>query len=281
MELDHSSVQTLTIEGKKTLSCSLHKQLTFFIFFDGEGELSDMSYILPFRSGQAAIVRDCEQIILSNSSAMPIKVGYMPVNPETYFPDLQYRRLISVLSDQDNVLTILPFREEDFADIEHYYSLIHHEQFSSRLYAGRTTSILLSLLSGYIARSLALSQEKELNVRDNPAQRMRAEIDAHYDRPLSLEYFSSQFGLSVPYLSKIFHEANQVSFSAYLSQVRIRQACTLLEDSNELITDVAMDVGFTNPSYFCTAFRKITGESPNQYRKNHRRRQTFNDPARK
>ncbi|MBO4358516.1 MAG: helix-turn-helix domain-containing protein, partial [Erysipelotrichaceae bacterium] len=51
----------------------------------------------------------------------------------------------------------------------------------------------------------------------------------------------------------------------------------LLVDTSDLITDVAYEVGYNNSTHFCTTFRKLTGMSPNSFRKARKRKYGRND----
>ncbi len=48
--------------------------------------------------------------------------------------------------------------------------------------------------------------------------------------------------------------------------LRIAEARRLLRTSAARIADVGAAVGYQNPQYFCTLFRRVTGSSPAEYR---------------
>ncbi len=56
----------------------------------------------------------------------------------------------------------------------------------------------------------------------------------------------------------------------YLIRLRIRQACKLLQRSDQSITEIAMAVGFSDSNYFSRQFRMLTGSSPREYRNRQR-----------
>jgi AraC-like DNA-binding protein len=53
----------------------------------------------------------------------------------------------------------------------------------------------------------------------------------------------------------------------YINSYRIRQAAALLQQSDRKISDIAMDAGFDNVSYFIKVFRKAMKCSPSEFRK--------------
>ena len=54
---------------------------------------------------------------------------------------------------------------------------------------------------------------------------------------------------------------------AYLNRYRVRQAKALLEAGDKSITQVAMEVGFSDSHYFARVFRREVGVSPSSYQR--------------
>lgn len=77
-------------------------------------------------------------------------------------------------------------------------------------------------------------------------------------------------GLSTFYLSKLFKRYMNMSFPAYLSNIRVQAAAKLLMDKSISITDCAFLAGFQSTTAFNKAFHEITGYSPRDYRKLYR-----------
>lgn len=72
--------------------------------------------------------------------------------------------------------------------------------------------------------------------------------------------------MSTSYFSRFFNSAVGMGFTEYLTFVRITEAERLIVSTDMSIADVASRVGFSNPSYFITQFRKQFKFSPKQYR---------------
>ena len=62
----------------------------------------------------------------------------------------------------------------------------------------------------------------------------------------------------------------QISFNEYVTRLRIEHAKQLLEESGSSIESIAREIGYTNPKYFFKVFKKMVGETPQEYRKNRR-----------
>lgn len=72
-------------------------------------------------------------------------------------------------------------------------------------------------------------------------------------------------GTSVRTLQRGFEESG-LTYSDLVQQVRFEAAAELLEDPGTKIIDIALEVGFEDPSHFARAFRKISGVTPREYR---------------
>lgn len=81
---------------------------------------------------------------------------------------------------------------------------------------------------------------------------------------------AEKIGISTFYFSKIFKSYMNMSFPAYLSSVRVRNATKLLSDANLSITECAFMSGFQSTTAFNKAFHELTGHSPREYRKLYR-----------
>jgi AraC family transcriptional regulator of arabinose operon len=84
--------------------------------------------------------------------------------------------------------------------------------------------------------------------------------------PITLESLADIAGLSVSRFSHLFHEQVGTTPQQYLELHRMRQARQLLELTARSVKEVAQAVGYASPFYFCTRFRRHTGQSPRAFR---------------
>jgi two-component system response regulator YesN len=92
-------------------------------------------------------------------------------------------------------------------------------------------------------------------------------IRENHKNNISLEDVSQHIYISPYYLSHLFKEELGITFVEYLTKVRIEEAKKLLKNSSMSIVAIASEVGYEDASYFSKVFKKMTGLSPNQYRK--------------
>ncbi len=75
----------------------------------------------------------------------------------------------------------------------------------------------------------------------------------------------SSFG---KYISRYFKEHFILPFRKYITHLRLEHAKQLLQDTDTPVTEIAMQSGYQNVSYFIRSFKKTYGVSPLKYRKN-------------
>ncbi len=93
-------------------------------------------------------------------------------------------------------------------------------------------------------------------------------IETHYYKEeLSLQDLAQSIQISPTYLSRLLKSEIGVSFIEYLTYVRVQKAMQLMSDPTVKIYEVAERVGYSNQHYFSTAFKKVVGLSPVEYRK--------------
>jgi AraC family transcriptional regulator, arabinose operon regulatory protein len=91
-------------------------------------------------------------------------------------------------------------------------------------------------------------------------------IGAHLGGRLTLEGIAQAAHVSAPHLSRIFRGRMGRSVMSYVEQQRMTRACQLLEMTSQPIAGIARDVGFEDPFYFSTRFRRMFKVSPGAYR---------------
>lgn len=92
-------------------------------------------------------------------------------------------------------------------------------------------------------------------------------INSHYKKHITLKDVSKEANLTPKYLSSLFKKEKGISFTQYVNKLRVNDARSLLSMTNQTIMDIALDLGFEDPSYFTKIFKRFTGLTPNQYRK--------------
>lgn len=96
-------------------------------------------------------------------------------------------------------------------------------------------------------------------------------LDARYGEKLTLGGIAEHFFISSTYLCRTFKQTTGFTIIEYLNYVRIRETKGLLTETDWPVTRVAEAAGFDSIAHFGRVFKGITGRSPLQYRKQHRK----------
>ncbi len=92
-------------------------------------------------------------------------------------------------------------------------------------------------------------------------------IHEHYTENLFLKDVADQFHLNCTYFSELFKKRVGMTFSKYLTKLRLEKAAGLLQNSSLTIEDICFQCGYNDYSYFNKAFKKHFLCTPYQYRK--------------
>ncbi|MEO7964161.1 MAG: AraC family transcriptional regulator [Gemmatimonadaceae bacterium] len=96
------------------------------------------------------------------------------------------------------------------------------------------------------------------------ATTVRDYLEEEHTRAISLAELATLTGVSSFHLSRVFRRTMGVPPHAYLSQVRVRRACALLE-RGVTVSIVTHATGFFDQSHFTRTFKRIVGVPPGEY----------------
>lgn len=134
----------------------------------------------------------------------------------------------------------------------------------SRLYTKEEVKQWLTQLCSSMAKSINMTRKKNKN---ELVEKAVAYILVHYgDEQLNAEKLCKYLHISTNYFSVLFKKEMGITFSAYLTQIRIEKAKELLQTTDKKASDIGYTVGYTEGHYFSYVFKKVTGYAPTEYR---------------
>ncbi len=92
-------------------------------------------------------------------------------------------------------------------------------------------------------------------------------LEDNFAEPLRLPDVARQAGFSVPAFSRVFRQATGTSFLAYLRGIRVEHAKMLLRTTSLSTAQIAIACGFQSPHHLIRSFRKVTNQTPGEYRR--------------
>jgi len=82
---------------------------------------------------------------------------------------------------------------------------------------------------------------------------------------LSVEVLASNLAISKWVLNKKLSALTGDTPAEFIKRIRLSKAAKLIEHNTGNISEIALEVGFSNPAYFAECFKKQFGLSPSQY----------------
>jgi two-component system response regulator YesN len=92
----------------------------------------------------------------------------------------------------------------------------------------------------------------------------------HCCEDITADSVSRHFSISRSKLNKDFSNQLSISFHDILTEMKISKACYLLKNDSISISEISDELGFKDESYFFTFFKRNTGMTPSQFRKEQR-----------
>ncbi|MBT2730353.1 helix-turn-helix transcriptional regulator [Bacillus sp. ISL-75] len=176
-------------------------------------------------------------------------------------------------------LCIIPFGLEPIIQKNKYSDLIglyfSHIFEESSLKAAGYEIICQGLLTSSIAlmhRAIKLQNlRNETKEANTLAHRIKEFIDKNYKKNIKLEDIADALYINKYYLSHVFKDQMQITPINYLINRRIGEAKNLLVSTELKIGEIARIMGYDNTNYFTLLFKKMTGETPKQFKENHKK----------
>lgn len=169
----------------------------------------------------------------------------------------------------------LIFENEPPAELERFIIIKGAEELGERLHSclgsycfptptsdAATSALLKELICDVVQRSSEHKDELPELV-----QKISLYVQQNYDKALSNDQISAEFGYHSYYLNRIFKKYTKTTLHQSLILERLRNAKRLLRNTDMSVSSVAEEVGFIDKAQMCAVFRKQLGITPTEYRK--------------
>lgn len=166
---------------------------------------------------------------------------------------------------------------EDGVKTDNYFSTekliyeIHREFLLKRPYYKKRISLMIQdmlillirlLKQNHNENKVQLTKQNHIQTTDKVLEY----LENHYTETVRLDDIAAATGYTQRYIDTIFKQTTGYTIIDYLTKIRIESSRKALLSSCKSITEIAMDCGFDSSSYFCKVFKKVTGQSPSEFR---------------
>ncbi len=136
------------------------------------------------------------------------------------------------------------------------------------LYCHATAGLLIHKLLAFLPYHFLTAAERETRlIRNERMHRMFSFVEKNYMHKVRLSDFAEEEGMSMSYLSHFVKDSIGMTFQEYVTEVRLDAACQMiLESPKDRLIDICYASGFSDYRYFCAAFKKRLGTTPDLFR---------------
>ncbi len=91
-------------------------------------------------------------------------------------------------------------------------------------------------------------------------------LNLHFQESPTIEEVAELVNFSPSHFSRLFKKSTNMSYSSYLSSLKLQHATLLLQHSNKSIEEIAQLCGYSNGSYLSARFKEVNNISPHNFR---------------
>ncbi|WYP28590.1 response regulator transcription factor [Alkalihalobacillus sp. FSL W8-0930] len=185
-----------------------------------------------------------------------IRTIYEVVENETYHEQTAIQLGIQIWTIITYSLYEIGIRLDDLSlsDDDIYNRLSHYQSWNESV----------QLFEGIVVE-VCQSQQWDENLKHRQlVEQMLESIQQRMNENITLSDLAEELFISRNYLGQIFRKIVGESFKDYLLRVRMEKAKKMIYEGSYLIYEISEKVGYTNPAYFSSAFKKYSGQTPTE-----------------
>lgn len=267
-------IKVAKFSGQNAEPVHMHDFLEFIYIYSGEGTqcIDDEEYhvkkgdMLFVNLNQVHSFHTETDMSYVNFCVKPEFLSEELVDDGNIF-DLLTLSLFKEFSDVDN-LSYIRFEESEFMFVDQMVErmLIEFNR-KSIGYKSIIKGYMSVLLSMYLRQcSIKSNITSECGVSDFAIEIVKY-IDEHVFEKITLNELATKSFYNPSYFCRMFKKCYGESVKSYIQRKRISRAIDLLTKTDQSVTEIGNNVGYSDKAQFYRIFKKHTGVTPNEYRK--------------
>lgn len=240
-----------------------------FICTKGNARISiNMKEYLITENSIGAIVPGLIVIILERSEDFHLHSLLFTLDFMTSFPPSKD----FVFVKDGNISPIIQLRNEHTLHLLRYFDLLEAQSgrrnflYSNNIAKGLIYSLLSEFMSIYHEHKDVSNNQKTSRQEEIIDQFFKL-LKENCKQERNVEFYADKMCLTPKYLSSLIKRVTGKSVFEWINTTSIILAKILLKTKEQSISQIAEELNFPNPSFFCRFFKKHTGMTPNEYRK--------------
>lgn len=271
------SVYRVEITGDHLFPLHWHDELEFDLVTEGKVAFQIDATGLEAAAGQALFINSRELHAAYPAATVPCVLYALVFDVNLLagagYDDLQERFIGPILRKEYRLSTFIPgasdWQQALLAHLSEVIALNDTRPFAYELLIKARLYMMIALL---LAHSEPHLNRKNHGVGQEQLVRIKSilqYIQTHYPQKISIKALAAMANVSEAHFCRFFKQMTRKTPVEYINYYRVQQAAQSLSDSHKKITDVAMDAGFDNFSYFIRTFKHYMKVTPSAYRKQH------------
>jgi AraC-like DNA-binding protein len=99
------------------------------------------------------------------------------------------------------------------------------------------------------------------------ARRVASHVEENLGFPITIDHLATIAGLSSSYFCRAFKDSFGDPPHAYIMRRRVERAQTLMLQTREPLSQIALACGLSDQAHLCNLFRRLVGQSPSHWRR--------------
>lgn len=225
-------------------------------------------------SGDVFIIKDSDQHCFKNTKELKLcNITYYPENLTALNTDLRkipgYYAMFVIppaSANEKEYKSQLQLGQTELSYVIELISLMKKEyELKTEGFESLLTAYIIQLIV-FLSRAYSAFDENRSSSKLRLAEAITY-LEKNYHKDIYIKELADIAGLSVNHFTRTFKDAFRMTPIKYLNELRIRNACQMLKNTNKNITEIAYDVGYSDSNYFSRVFKNVKGLTPRRYRK--------------
>ena len=152
--------------------------------------------------------------------------------------------------------------------LEETSELLNYSTLLANVFTLQTFEEICGYLENAVLEACRVTGKEISGKKKDLVHKVKDYMEDHYcEEDLSLNSLAEIFYVNASYLSRVFKEKTGNTFSGWLFEIRMREAEKLVQRTDLRAYEIAEKVGISDPHYFSSCFKKHTGLSVSDYKK--------------
>ena len=232
-----------------------HHFTELFYVVGGEGNLLFREESRPIKTGDLIIIPPYVEHTEQSLPGLPLEYYVIGIDRISFLPEnaKTCKQIFYNFQEQSQITVLLS---------QMLYEVQNNGYGSDRICQNLLEILILRIIRSAHLVPVSISSAK----MTKECAQIKEYLDTNYAEHITLDTLTKLTHMNKYYMAHSFSKYTGLSPIQYLNRRRLKVACTLLQNTDHSISDIASATGFSSQSYFTQNFRKNFGITPIKFR---------------